>query len=266
MGLISSLINYASTQSTNAQNERLMRESWSREDNAVQRRKADLEAAGMNPVLAAGDAAAAGAPIQHQAPQVDSDFLSAGSVINMIQGISAVRNSIQDYEAQAQAMRQSAEDHAVGLVEAAQRYRANNLAYDMNNWLHTDFNPEKLNFLKKQSAESGARGSLYSEQASRAAKDNKFRELYKDSFGVYPPDYIPTEALLPLMLQQALKNGQINLLNGEKKQSKREAGEPAPKFLSSGHLLYDLLDYALRTFTYTLGLDEHKESSHGREF
>lgn len=46
-------------------------ESWKREDNAVQRRVADLEAAGINPLLAAGSAAATSSPIQVGVPQVD---------------------------------------------------------------------------------------------------------------------------------------------------------------------------------------------------
>lgn len=46
-------------------------ESWRREDNAVQRRMADLKAAGINPLLAAGSAAATSSPIQVGVPQVD---------------------------------------------------------------------------------------------------------------------------------------------------------------------------------------------------
>ena len=42
--------------------------TWDREDNAVQRRVADLEAAGLSPTLAAGSAASASSPIRAQVP------------------------------------------------------------------------------------------------------------------------------------------------------------------------------------------------------
>jgi len=49
----------------------VQKKTWEREDNAVQRRAADLQAAGINPLLAAGSAAASSTPIQVGVPQAD---------------------------------------------------------------------------------------------------------------------------------------------------------------------------------------------------
>lgn len=51
----------------NRQNAALTRESWARDDNAVQRRTQDLIAAGLNPALAAGSAAGTSSPLPMQA-------------------------------------------------------------------------------------------------------------------------------------------------------------------------------------------------------
>lgn len=48
--------------------------SWQREDSSVQRRAADLKAAGLSPVLAAGGGASTMAPIKTDAPQADPNM------------------------------------------------------------------------------------------------------------------------------------------------------------------------------------------------
>lgn len=53
----------------------LQNQIFDREDNAIQRRKADLINAGINPLLAAGSGAGAGSVVPTQAPQMDSSFL-----------------------------------------------------------------------------------------------------------------------------------------------------------------------------------------------
>ena len=55
----------------------LQREAWSREDTAVQRRAADMEAAGFSKTLAAGNAASTMAPIRLEPAQISKDITDA---------------------------------------------------------------------------------------------------------------------------------------------------------------------------------------------
>lgn len=80
--LLGSIISATTTQDINRQNlefqkeqqgyeRELQKQMFAREDSAVQRRRADLEAAGLSPVLAAGQGAQAGPVVKSETPQIN---------------------------------------------------------------------------------------------------------------------------------------------------------------------------------------------------
>lgn len=68
-GLIQGKQNYAQQRKVLKWQKKMQKRAWKREDNAVQRRAADLQKAGLSKTLAAGNAAQASAPISPSAPQ-----------------------------------------------------------------------------------------------------------------------------------------------------------------------------------------------------
>ena len=77
----------------------LQKQIFAREDNAVQRRVADLVAAGLSPTLAAGSAANAGQVVKTDAPQIDYKSNLLG-MYQMMQAISRMKADISKTDAE----------------------------------------------------------------------------------------------------------------------------------------------------------------------
>lgn len=97
--------NISMQRETNALNEKLMRESWQREDSAVQRRAADLKAAGQSPLLAAGAAAQSSGPVSMTAPRQSEKSVSASMIMQGIAQGLQMKKTEMDIAAQKQQMR-----------------------------------------------------------------------------------------------------------------------------------------------------------------
>ena len=90
-GLFNGGINLYNSQRDFDYQKRVQQEVWNREDNAVQRRMRDLEAAGLNPNLAAGSAASAGAVVG-RSNTPNQNISAVGNALDFATHVQQLRN------------------------------------------------------------------------------------------------------------------------------------------------------------------------------
>ena len=150
----------------------MQQQAWLREDNAVQRRVADLKAAGLSPTLAAGSAASSSAPIQVTAPQhqgfeVPNLADAVNTAVGVKQAITQMRKTVAE--------EQKAWSEKAGV--------------DLNNALlqvAVDNAQVKYDLQKMQMSEIEKKLGLIDEQTAQAMQDRLFKKIQTD---IYSRDY-----------------------------------------------------------------------------
>lgn len=120
VGILNSLINYSNSKRDFNYQKDLQERIFNREDNAVQRRVADLKAAGLNPALAMGSAAGAGSVVgRSETPK--QDF---GSALDAMAAAMQIKQQVLATEAQRR------ENQILALNEIKARADAYNASYE----------------------------------------------------------------------------------------------------------------------------------------
>lgn len=159
------ILNYFEQKNQNAYQKQAQNITWQREDNAIQRRAADLEAAGLSKTLAAGSAAQTSTPIKPDTPQM-SDIVGSG-----VNKAAAVLDMIQQ---KANIAKTEAENRAIQLQ--MDKTRSETIGQDLSNAFSASANPLKKSGIELDVALNTATNPIKIEQM---VLDNKIKGVEK---------------------------------------------------------------------------------------
>lgn len=182
---------------TNAKNEALMREGWARDDNAVQRRAADLAAAGINPLLAAGSAAGNSGPIALQSPQagqaVAKKALSMPDLSGGAMALMQMRNQAMNQEAERELTKKQIEKMDSEITGQNVSNLNSLFGYNLNQQFGWNEREASLANLRERTGESQKASARADRAMQLAVQDRRIAEdnlsLRRDMFGQSKLEY-----------------------------------------------------------------------------
>ena len=149
-GAASDFLNYGNQVKALNWQKQAQETTWAREDNAVKRRVADLKAAGLNPVLAAGSSASTSSPITPIVPHMQVTGLDKAAAMQQLRNNRLQRDILQETKdlTNAQASKAGWESDIAATnaeIVAAQKKYAEQLALAQVNNLLTENELKRAN-------------------------------------------------------------------------------------------------------------------------
>lgn len=163
LGAVFNTLNYMQQKEQFNYMKQMQQESWLREDTAVQRRVADLKAAGLSPTLAAGNSATSSSPVHVTAPQHQGfQVANMADVINAAVGVKQAM--VQMRKTVAEEQKTNAETVGVNLNNQIAKVAADNAQV-------------KFDLQKMQMAEVQRRLGLIDAQTANTIQDTALRKI-----------------------------------------------------------------------------------------
>lgn len=187
--LLGAGLNYSAQMQNLDYQKALQKQVFQREDTSIQRRVADLRAAGLSPVLAAGQGAQSGAVVSTQAPQLNLNaqdrVLKMFEGQNMAMALAKQKADISKTEAETEAIRAQTPIQTATMQEALEHMR--NMNPNLVKEIENKLSEQDLEIVRKEivnkmlAFDQSKQETLFERERAKAGDASIMRSYEKDT-------------------------------------------------------------------------------------